>query len=206
MVKVTIFFTFEGLSSVWFLFYQLLDETLPLWSSPGSWLAMVHSRRCSYTHTVGPGNEDESSLWVRTSTSPFTAILRAVWSLFPPPSPVTSFLSPPISTVIPVALAFNQTKPLSLLTEAIKPTAHTSLCRIWELSQRCFTPFRQKPRTAKKNFFLNEQGPRVQAASNQLTRKTPRRYNMQKQPRQWPGCDKFAMYTYVPWQDPLRLF
>ena len=45
------FFTLEGLSSVWLLFCQRFDAALQLWSSPDSWLAMFHSRRCSYIRT-----------------------------------------------------------------------------------------------------------------------------------------------------------
>ena len=50
MGKVTIFFffTFEGLSSVWLLFYQRSDTALLLGISPECWLAMFHSQRCSY--------------------------------------------------------------------------------------------------------------------------------------------------------------
>ena len=54
MVKVRIFFTFEGISSVGLLFYQRFDAALLLWSSPDSWLAMFHSWRCSYIRTDNP--------------------------------------------------------------------------------------------------------------------------------------------------------
>ena len=71
---------------------------------------------------------------------------------FSPGAHVTSFLSQPISIVIPVALTFNKTKPavssIAVVTKAIKHTARTNLCRIWEHPQRCFPPFGQKPRKA----------------------------------------------------------
>ena len=59
MVKVRIFFffTFEGLSNVWLLFYQRFDAALLLWSSLDSWLAMFHSRRCSYIRTDDPSTK-----------------------------------------------------------------------------------------------------------------------------------------------------
>ena len=79
---------------------------------------------------------------VGTSRFSFTAILRAVWSIFfSPGAPVTSFLYQPIFTVIPVAVAFNKTTPalssIAVVTKASKRTARTSLCRIWEHPQRC---------------------------------------------------------------------
>ena len=80
--------------------------------------------------------------------------LRAVWSIFShqaPPSPVSSICQP-ISTAIPVALAFNNMKPalssIAVVSKAFKHTARISLCRVWEHPQRCFPPFGQKPRKA----------------------------------------------------------
>ena len=156
MVKVRIFFffTFEGLLSVGLLFYQRFDAALLLWSSPDSWLAMFHSRRCSYIRTDDPSTKTgvHCELEHRGLRS-----LRAVWSIFPHQAlaigaPVTSFLCQPISTAIPVALAFNKTKPalssIAVVSKAFKRTARASLCRIWEHPQRCFPPFGQKPRKA----------------------------------------------------------
>ena len=71
---------------------------------------------------------------------------------FSPGAPVSSFLSQPIFTVIPVTLTFNKTKPalssIAVVTKAVKRTDRTSLCCIWEHPQRCFPPFRQEPREA----------------------------------------------------------
>ena len=152
-VKVRIFFYLEGLSNVWLLFYQRFDAALLLWISLDSWLAVFHSRRCSYIRTDDPSTKTRRSLWVGTSRSSFTAILRAVWLFFfSPGAPVSSFLSQPIFTVIPVTLTFNKTKPalssIAVVTKAIKRTDRTSLCCIWEHPQCCFPPFGQEPREA----------------------------------------------------------
>ena len=72
----------------------------------------------------------------------------SVVNFFSPGAPHTRFLYQPISTVIPVALAFNKTTPalfsIAVVMKASKRTARTSLCRIWEHPQRGFPPFGQK--------------------------------------------------------------
>ena len=80
MVKVRIFFTFEGLSSVWLLFYQRFNAALPLWSSPDSWLAMFHSRRFSYIRTNDPSTK--TSVHCEFERRGLRSQLRAVWSFF----------------------------------------------------------------------------------------------------------------------------
>ena len=60
------FFTFEGLSSVWLLFYLRSDSALLLGISPDSWLAMFHSQ-CSYIRTDDPSTKAmarRASSWV----------------------------------------------------------------------------------------------------------------------------------------------
>ena len=56
------FFTFEGLSSVWLLFYQRSDTALLLGISPDSWLAMFHSQRCSYICTDDPSTKASGNI------------------------------------------------------------------------------------------------------------------------------------------------
>ena len=213
------------------LFSQLFDSALPLWSSSGSWLAMFHSRRCSYNRTGIPRQRRVFTVRLSIDVAAHSNSASKV-VIFPPGTPVTNFLSQPTSTVIPVALAFKQTKQASLLphssiaviTKASKRTPQTSLCRLEKRPQRCFLPFGQnrptiwsKPSEAY-HFFLNEQGPRVQAASNELTKNTPQRYaktatsavwlsQMRKNENEvgriyvlghWDG--HFGTHIWVPWQ------
>ena len=147
------FFTFEGLSSLWLLFHQRFDAALPLWSSPDSWLAMFHSRRCSYSRTDDPSTK--MCARCEFEHRRFHSQLRAVWSFsFSPGVHVTSFLSQPISTVIPVALTFNKTKravsSIAVVTKAINRTARTSL---WEHPKRCFPPFGQNWAKHRRTVF-----------------------------------------------------
>ena len=76
---------------------------------------------------------------------------------FSPGAPVTSFLSQPISTVIPNALAFNKTKPavssIAVMTKAIKRSARTSLCRIREHPQRRFPPLDKNRAKHRRTVF-----------------------------------------------------
>ena len=227
MGKVTtFFFTFEGLSSVWLLFYQRSDTAPLLGISPDSWLATSQSLATmlvfvpTIPRRVRRLWQGERSLWNETARSSFTA---EVWSFPPPPQAPPSLVSSP-SKYPPsfVALAFNKTKPalssFAVVTKAIKRTARTA-CRIWEHPQRCFPPFGQKPREAKKNCFLNEKGPEEQAANNELTKKTPRRHattttsvaglwQMRRHKIEVgriytslaTGMVVLATYIYVPWQ------
>ena len=109
-----LFFTFEGLSSVWLLFYQRFDAALLLWSSPDRWLAMFHSRRCSYIRTDDPSRQTgvHCELEHRGLRS-----LRAVWSIFShqaPPSPVSSASqSPPPFPSPSLSTRWNQLSPRS---------------------------------------------------------------------------------------------
>ena len=184
------FFTFEGLSSVWLLFYQRFEAALPLWSSPDSWLVMFHSRRCSYTRIDDPSMK--TSVHFEFEHRGFHSHLRAVWSFFSPGTHVSSFLSQPISTVIPVALTFNKTKrpgsSIAVVTKAIKRTARTSLCRIWEHPQRCFPPFgRNRAKHRRTVFSMNRAQKSKQRSTNWRRRHLG---EMQQQPYRWPGFDK----------------
>ena len=150
MVKVTIFFPFEGLSSVWLLFYQRSDTALLLGISPDSWLAMFHSQRCSYIRTDDPSTKARRAFTVSWNVEVFVHSRSVVF--FPPGAPVTSFLSQQISTVIR-SPRFQQDETswalssIAVVTKAIKRTARTSLSQL-EQPQRCFPPLGQKPREA----------------------------------------------------------
>ena len=225
MGKVTIFFFFYLRGS-----YKCMIVILPtFWHSAPAWdfswqltsnvsLATVLVFVPTIPRRVRRLWQGERSLWVETARSSFTA---EVWSFSPqaPPSLVSSPSKYPPSFV---ALAFNKTKPalssFAVVTKAIKRTARTA-CRIWEHPQRCFPPFGQKPREAKKNCFLNEKGPEEQAANNELTKKTPRRHattttsvaglwQMRRHEIEVgriytslaTGMVVLATYIYVPWQ------
>ena len=125
------FFTFEGLSSVWLLFYQRSDTALLLGISPDSWLAMFHSQRCSYIRTDDPSTKAMArrAFTVSWNVEVFVHSRRVV--IFPQ-APVTSFLSQQISTVIR-SPRFQQDdtswalSSIAVVTKAIKRTARTSL-------------------------------------------------------------------------------
>ena len=139
MGKVTIFFfTFEGLSSVWLLFYQRSDTALLLGISPDSWLAMFHSQRCSCIRTDDPSTKAMARRaftvsWNSSNVEVFVHSRSVV--IFPPGAPVTSFLSQQISTVIR-SPRFQQDEtswalsPIAVVTKAIKRTARTSLSHL----------------------------------------------------------------------------
>ena len=215
------FFTFEGLSSVWLLFYQRFDAALLLWSSPYSWLAMFHSRRCSYIHTDDPSTKTgvHCELEHRDLRS-----LRAVWSIFShqaPPSPVSSasqslppFPSPSLST------RWNQLSPRSPSSRKHSNVQLVPACvasgNIHNAVSRHLDKNRAKHR--RTVFFFNEQSPGEQAAINELTKKTPRKHattttsvaglwQMRKNEievgRIYTSLATgmvFATYIYVPWQ------
>ena len=132
------FFTFEGLSSVWLLFYQRSDTALLLGISPDSWLAMFHSQRCSYIRTNDPLTKAMArrAFTVSWNVEVFVHSRRVV--IFPPGAPVTiiySFLSQQISTVIR-SPRFQQDETswalssVAVVTKAIKRTARTSLSHL----------------------------------------------------------------------------
>ena len=116
-------------------------------------LLTAGSRRCLYIRTDDPSTKTgvHCELEHRGLRSQQFCD-RCGYFFFSPGAPVSSFLSQPIFTVIPVTLTFNKTKPalssIAVVTKAIKRTDRTSLCCIWEHPQRCFPPFGQEPREA----------------------------------------------------------
>ena len=125
------FFTFEGLSSVWLLFYQRSDSALLLGISPDSWLAMFHSQ-CSYIRTDDPSTKAMARRAFTVSWNVEVFVHSRSVVIFPPGAPVTSFLSQQISTVIR-SPRFQQDETswalssIAVVTKAIKRTARTSL-------------------------------------------------------------------------------
>ena len=217
------FFTFEDLSSVWLSFYQRFDAALLLWSAPDNWLAIFHSRRCSYIRT--DNHSTKTSVHCEFEHRGLHSQLRAGGHFFHR-RPVTSFLSQqsPLSFPSP-SLSTRQTRCLLDLGRHESHQTYSSyqlvshLQYIWEHPQCCFPPFGQKPREAEKNCFLNEQGEREQAAINELTKKKPRRHattttsvaglwQMRRNEIEVgriytslaTGMVVFATYMYVPWQ------
>ena len=136
MGKVTIFFfTFEGLSSVWLLFYQRSDTALLLGISPDSWLAMFHSQRCSYIRTDDPSTKANARRAFTVSWNVEVFVHSRSVVIFPPGAPVTSFIFQQISTVIR-SPRFQQDETswalssIDVVTKAIKRTARTSLSHL----------------------------------------------------------------------------
>ena len=195
MVKVRIFFylrgSVKGLIVILTTFWRstpALKFSRQLIRNVSFATMLVYSYRRSL-------DEDGRWLWVgtpRTARSSFTA--SSVVNFFSPGAPVTSFLCQPISTAIPVALAFNNTKPalssIAVDSKAFKRRAPTSLCRIWEHPQRCFPPFRQNRAKHRRTVFsMNKAQESKQRSTNWRRRHLG---NMQQQPRRWPGFDKCA--------------
>ena len=145
------FFTFEGLSSVWLLFYQRSDTALLLGISPDSWLAMFHSQRSSYIRTDDPSTKAMARRAFTVSWNVEVFVHSRSVVISPQASP--SLVSSPSKYPPSFALAFNKTKPaeLSPRSPSQRKPSNVQLvpaCRIWEQPQRCFPPFGQKPREA----------------------------------------------------------
>ena len=128
------FFTFEGLSSVWLLFYQRSDTALLLGISPDSWLAMFHSQRCSYIRTDDPSTKDMAGRAFTVSWNVEVFVHSRSVVISPPGAPVTSFLSQQISTVVRSRFQQDETSwalsSIAVVTKAIKRTARTSLSHL----------------------------------------------------------------------------
>ena len=128
------FFTFEGLSSVWLLFYQRSDTALLLAISPDSWLAMFHSQRCSYIRTDDPSTKAMAGRAFTVSWNVEVFVHSRSVVIFPPGAPVTSFLSQQISTVIRPRFQQDETSwalsSIAVVTKDIKRTARTSLSHL----------------------------------------------------------------------------
>ena len=131
MGKVTFFFfTFEGLSSVWLLFYQRSDTALLLGISPDSWLAMFHSQRCSYIRTDDPSTKAMARRAFTVSWNVEVFVHSRSVVIFPLGAPVTSFLSQQISTVIRSPRFQQDETSWALSSIAVKRTARTSLSHL----------------------------------------------------------------------------
>ena len=183
MGKVTIFFffTFEGLSSVWLLFTNVLTQALLLGISPDSWLAMFHSQRCSYIRTDDPSTKAMARRAFTMSWNVDVFVHSRIVVIFPqaPPSLVSSPSKYPPSFA---ALAFNKTKPalssIAVVTKASKRTARTSLSHLdLETSTTPVSCQLDKNRAKhRRTVFSMKKGPEEQAAINELTKKTPRKH------------------------------
>ena len=175
------FFDLRGSFKCMIVIYQLFDATLPLWSSPHSWLAICFTRDDSRTFVptvprwrrAFTGRNIEVVVHSKKSAS-------SVVVFFPPADPVTSFLSQPISAVILGTLAFNRTKPLSPRSPSSrKPSSNVQLVPACVTSGNIHYAVSRhfdKNRGKQMNCFLNEQDPREQSAINELTKKTPWRH------------------------------
>ena len=200
-----LFFTFEGVSSVWLLFYQRFDTALLLWSSPDSWLAMFHSRRCSYIRTDDPSTKTgvHWGLEHRGLRS-----LRAVWSIFShqaPPSPVSSASqSPPPFPSPSLSTRRNQLSPRSPSSRMHSNVQLVPACvasgNIHNAVSRHFDKNRAKHR--RTVFSMNKAQESKQRSTNWRRRHLG---NMQQQPRRWPGFEKcvntkLTLDVYIrPW-------
>ena len=184
------FFTFEGLWSVWLLFYQRFDAALLLWSSPDSWLAMFHSRWCSYIRTDDPSTKMgvHCELKHRGLHS-----LRAVWSIFShqaPPSPVSSASqSPPPFPSPSLSTRRNQLSPRSPSSRKHSNVQLVPACvtsgNIHNAVSRHLDKNRAKHRRIV--FSMNKAQESKQRSTHWRRRHLG---NMQQQPRRWPGFDK----------------
>ena len=103
-------------------------------SSLDSWLAMFHSRRCSYIRTDDPSTKTGVHCELERRGLHSQQFCERCGYFFSPGAPISSFLSQPIFTVIPVTLTFNKTKSalssIAVVTKAIKRTARTSLSHL----------------------------------------------------------------------------
>ena len=75
-----------------------------------------------------------------------------MWSFFRPGASVSHFLSHPISTIVPVALAFNQTTPLSFLSSIFAITK--AIQRMIQLVQACVAS--RNIHISKKDFQIRQ--------------------------------------------------
>ena len=92
MVKVRIFFYLRGSFECMIVILPTFWRSAPALKFSGQlprYVSLVTMLIQSYRQSL---DKDGRSLWVGTSRSSFTAILRAVWFFFSPSAPVTSFL------------------------------------------------------------------------------------------------------------------
>ena len=185
------FFTFEGLSSVWLLFYQRSDTALLLGISPDSWLAMFHSQRCSYIRTDDPSTKAMARRAFTVSWNVEVFVHSRSVVIFPPGAPVTSFLSQQWSTVIRRP-RFQQDEPSSLLDHRRNESHQTHSSyqlvasgNIHNAVSRHLDKNRAKHR--RTVFSMKKAQKSKQRSTNWRGRHLG---DMQQQPRRWPGFDK----------------
>ena len=199
------FFTFEGLSSVWLLFYQRSDTALLLGISPDSWLAMFHSQRCSYTRTDDPSTKAMArrAFTVSWNVDVFVHSRRVV--IFPqaPPSLVSSPSKYPPSFV---ALAFNKTTPAELSPRSIRNESHQTYSSYLLVasgnSHNAVSRHLDKNRAKHRRtvFSIKKAQKSKQRSTNWRRRHLG---DMQQQPRRWPGFDK-CVETKLRWDVYIR--
>ena len=185
------FFTFEGLSSVWLLFYQSFDTGLLLWSSPDSWLAMLHSRRCLYIRSDDPSMKARQAFTVSWNMEVFVHISSVV--IFPPGAPVTSFLSQPISTVIR-RRCFQHDETSSLLDrrphESHQTYSSYQLVSHLGTSTTLFPAIWTKTARSIEELFSQWKRPKRASSDQRTDEEVTSIGDMQQQPRWWPGFDR----------------
>ena len=197
MVQVRIFFfTFEGLSIVCLLFYQRFDAALLLWSSVvglESWVAMFHSRRCSYIRADDPSTKTgiHCELEHRGLRSQ-QFCERCAYFFFhqAPPSAVSSpSQSSPSFPSHSLSTRRNQLSPRS--PSSRKPSnvqivpAYVASGNIHNAVSRHLDKNRAKLR--RTVFSMNKAQESKQRSTNWRWRHLG---DMQQQPRRWPDYDK----------------
>ena len=205
MEKVTnFFFTFEGLSSVWLLFYQRSDTALLLEISPDIWLAMFHSQRCSYIRTDDHSTKAMARRAFTVSWNVEVFVHSRSVVIFPPVAPGTSLLSQQISTDIRRP-RFQQDETSSLLVRHRNEIHQTyssyqlvTSGNIHNAVSRYLDKNRAKHR---RTVFSMKKAQK----SKQRTRNWRRRHlgDMHQQPRRWPGFDK-CVETKLRWDVYIR--
>ena len=147
------FFTFEGLSSVWLLFYQRLTQRFcfeVLLTAESQ--CFTHNDSCTIVPTTPQRRRAFKESWnFEVFFHSNSASSVVIFFHLAPPSPVSSPSQSPPSFPLPsFSTRGNQVSlsSIAVTTKAIKRTARTSLCRIWEHPQRCFPPFGQRPSEA----------------------------------------------------------
>ena len=171
--------------------YQLFDTALPLWSSPDRCLAMFHSQSFSYIRTDRPSTKT-SIHWLEHRGRRSQQFCEQCGHIFPPGNPITSFLSQPISAVIPNALAFNRTKPLSPRSPSSRKPSNVQLVPACVASGNIHSAVsRHLDKNCGKQrctvFSMNKTQEGKQRSTNWRRRHLG---GMQQQPRRWPGFDK----------------
>ena len=192
MVKVRIFFCLRGS-------FKCMIVILPtFWhSAPAlkfSWqltrnVSLATMLVYSYRRSL---DEDGRSLWVGTLRPSFTAILRAVWSLFShqaPPSPISSTSQSPPSFPSPsLSTRRNQLSPRSPSSQKHSNVQLVPACVASGNIHNAVSRHLDKNRATHRTVFsMNKAQESKQRSTNWRRRHLG---DMQQQPRRWPGFDK----------------